>query len=508
MPDMKLKTFLLLAASFIIGFASCTPPAAQEIDELKIDTETINATSQGGEFTVKLNTNVDWTIEGYTDEMKTWLAISPTSGSASLVPQNITFNVSKNIGAERSASVTFFGNMLTTKTLKVVQAGDDQGASDGFTALTIEEFVKKPVNKTDWYKLVGKITQIQKTDYGNFIIEDATGSILIYGMTSEKKDYNDKSFSKLGLKVGDIVALGTLRSEYNGEAQGGGNEIPAYYISHVEGENQEPTELKSDPVGAWMELPATTNKDLYFIHRKMTVNSKEYRNYSYFYDKDARLAHWVAYPLNETLIGKGSRSDAWGFDPKIPVKYQQNLFKSYSTKYINHEGKEVKYQRGHQIPSADRLTSSPNRTTFYYPNMTPQKGELNEKAWATLEKMVRDWSEQMDTLYVVTGADLRGTTETAEDNDGTKIPVPVGYYKALLGYKKDASIGKETGGYIGIGFYFEHKFYEDASIMTTQAMTLDALEEKMGMDFFVNLPAAVGEDKAKQVESTKDAWWK
>lgn len=498
MPDMKLKTFLLLAASFIIGFASCTPPAAQEIDELKIDTETINATSQGGEFTVKLNTNVDWTIEGYTDEMKTWLAISPTSGSASLVPQNITFNVSKNIGAERSASVTFFGNMLTTKTLKVVQAGDDQGTSDGLTALTIEEFVKKPVNKTDWYKLVGKITQIQKTDYGNFIIEDATGSILIYGMTSEKKDYNDKSFSKLGLKVGDIVALGTLRSEYNGEAQGGGNEIPAYYISHVEGENQEPTELKSDPVGAWMELPATTNKDLYFIHRKMTINSKEYRNYSYFYDKDARLAHWVAYPLNETLIGKGSRSDNWTLEPKIPAKYQQIIYSGY----------KGGYQRGHQIPSADRYAGGSNPTTFYFPNSTPQKGELNEKAWATLEQKVRDWSKQMDTLYVVTGADLRGTTETAEDNEGNKIPVPVGYYKALLGYKKDASIGSSTDGYIGLGFYFEHKGYDDASIMTTQVMTLDALEEKMGMDFFVNLPGKVGEDKAKQVESTKDAWWK
>lgn len=126
--------------------------------------------------------------------------------------------------------------------------GDDSGNNDNpgedtdaekpasLTKVTVAEFKTKEVNETDWYELTGKITEIQKTDWGNFVIEDETGDILIYGMTSKWVGSNDKSFSQLGLKVGDTVTLGTLRSEYNGTPQGGGNKIPAYYISHVAGE--------------------------------------------------------------------------------------------------------------------------------------------------------------------------------------------------------------------------------------------------------------------------------
>ena len=118
--------------------------------------------------------------------------------------------------------------------------GDNTGNADGkpasLTKVTVAEFKTKEVSETDWYELTGKITEIQKEDWGNFVIEDETGDILIYGMTSKWVGSNDKSFSQLGLKVGDTVTLGTLRSEYNGTPQGGGNKIPAYYISHVKGE--------------------------------------------------------------------------------------------------------------------------------------------------------------------------------------------------------------------------------------------------------------------------------
>ena len=131
---------------------------------------------------------------------------------------------------------------------KDFSAGEDSGNDDNtgdnpdvekpasLSKVTIAEFKEKTVNETDWYELTGKITEIQKEDWGNFVIEDETGSILIYGMTSKWVGSNDKSFSQLGLKVGDTVTLGTLRSEYNGTPQGGGNKIPAYYISHVAGE--------------------------------------------------------------------------------------------------------------------------------------------------------------------------------------------------------------------------------------------------------------------------------
>ena len=100
---------------------------------------------------------------------------------------------------------------------------------------TIKEFLAAAESSDTWYKLTGKIINIEKEDYGNFTIKDETGEVYIYGMTSKWVGSNDKSFSKIGLKVGDTVTLGTLRGSYQGTPQGGGNKVPAFYISHVSG---------------------------------------------------------------------------------------------------------------------------------------------------------------------------------------------------------------------------------------------------------------------------------
>lgn len=255
------------------------------------------------------------------------------------------------------------------------------------------------------------------------------------------------------------------------------------------------SEIKSDIPGEWLELPATDDGNLYFITHEMERGGKTVRNYSYYYSPDDRLAVWVAYPLNRGLIGSGGRTNEWGYDPKVPARYQPVLF----------DGFVGGYQRGHQLPSADRYGYGINETTFYFTNMTPQLGSLNQNAWANLEGMVRNWSSSLDTLYVVTGADIRGATKVAYDNNGAACTVPEGYFKALLGYKKGGSISNATGGYIGIAFYFEHRSYSN-DIMDL-SMSIDELENKLGYDFFVNLPGKIGEDVAAMVESEADDWW-
>ena len=272
--------------------------------------------------------------------------------------------------------------------------------------------------------------------------------------------------------------------------------------SRTTSKNSVADDIVSESVPAWMELPATDDADgMYFITHDMVIAGNLQRNYSFYWDKDALVAHWVAYPLNSGTISSGSRTNAWGLDPKVPVAYQPVLFSGFSWGY----------QRGHQCPSADRLASGANETTFYGTNMTPQKGELNEKAWAVLEGMVRDWSRSFDTLYVVTGCDLRGSTDVATDNSGKEVKVPSGYYKALLGYKKNGTVANtgRTGGYSGCAFYFEHRSYSnDRASVLGQSMSIENLEKKMDMDFFVNLPNAIGETNAKVAESTVDSFWK
>ena len=117
-----------------------------------------------------------------------------------------------------------------------------EGQPTNLVKATIAEFLAAAESTTVWYELTGEIISIAKADYGNFTIKDATGEVYIYGMTSKWVGSNDKSFSQIGLKVGDTVTLGSLRTSYNGTPQGGGNPVPAYYISHVPGQGgTEPT---------------------------------------------------------------------------------------------------------------------------------------------------------------------------------------------------------------------------------------------------------------------------
>ena len=44
--------------------------------------------------------------------------------------------------------------------------------------------------------------------------------------------------------------------------------------------------------------------------------------------------------------------------------------------------------------------------------------------------------------------------------------------------------------------------------MSKQSMTIDELEDRLDIDFFVNLPDRVGQEIASKIESTNDSWWK
>ena len=115
------------------------------------------------------------------------------------------------------------------------QGGGDE--PDELKEVSIKEFLDAEPGDGVWYQLTGEITDIASDVYGNITIKDETGSVYIYGLTATKQTGgNDKSFGSIGLETGDIVTLATLRDEFKGEPQGGGNQNPAYYISHEEGQ--------------------------------------------------------------------------------------------------------------------------------------------------------------------------------------------------------------------------------------------------------------------------------
>lgn len=277
------------------------------------------------------------------------------------------------------------------------------------------------------------------------------------------------------------------------------------------------SEVKPDPTPSggnlspktgWMELPAIPKGMDAFTH-SMTVGSVSTRNYSFLWDYSNLVAPWVAYPLCKWNIGNNiKRTNAWGLDPLLPEGKQPVLFRGFS------EGNNGWYARGHQIPSADRLTSyESNSMTFYGTNMTPQiQDGFNGDIWATLEGKVRSWANSSDTLYVVTGCviDYKDgeTVKYALDNYGKKVTVPTAYYKVVLRYMKNSTVG--YSGYSACAVWLDHKVYSTKNIDSKYSMSVKDLEKKVGMDFFVNLPAVVGEKMAAKIESedpSKVSWW-
>ncbi len=231
----------------------------------------------------------------------------------------------------------------------------------------------------------------------------------------------------------------------------------------------------------WRETPMITesmlaDEDLMYVNHYMPnemtdpVSGKEMRNYSMLYSKKHRIAYWVAYPLFPACTGTSGRTDAWNFDPKIPASMQGNLSSGYGGNG---------YDRGHQLPSGDRTCDKEtNKTTFYYSNMTPQKGaKLNQSIWAALENQVRSWRTGTDTVFVVTGA----TPPLANVQYMKEMAVPEYYFKALA--------RKVNGTFITIGFKFDNKDYTGNNYMN-EAVSVKELEDLTGFTFFPTIDAS------------------
>lgn len=264
-----------------------------------------------------------------------------------------------------------------------------------------------------------------------------------------------------------------------------------------------------NPSTGWMELPAMPNGSEfgYFTH-SMVWNFKKTRNYSFSWDYKNLVAPWVAYPLcKEHSPTGGDRSNEWGVDPYLPKNLQPVLYRGFSSS-------SGQYDRGHQIPSADRKATSnkehykANVATFYGTNMTPQLASLNQHSWKNLEEKVRLWAGRSDTCYVVTGCITKGSTRTARDNEGKSVTVPTHYYKAILRYSRNSTIGHS--GYSACAILLEHKGYGDNNNFKPYAMSISDLEKVTGITYFANLPAKIGEDAAVQVKSEDPKainWW-
>ena len=246
---------------------------------------------------------------------------------------------------------------------------------------------------------------------------------------------------------------------------------------------------------SWAEMPLIKQNDgnIYVTHMTKDDKGKPLRNYSMCYDPDVKAALWVAYPMHKCYTRKviPERTNAWGYDPLIPTKYQVNMFR----------GMGNGYDRGHQVASADRLASyDMNSQTFYYTNMTAQVAAMNQGIWNNLENMIRNEWVCSDTLYVVTGCVMTTASDPnvqwVNNSNGGKVAVPKAYFKVMLRTKNgDTGKAVDNSNATAIGFWYENRSYGNINPRESDVKSVDEIERLTGFTFFPQISDEIKEIK-------------
>lgn len=124
---------------------------------------------------------------------------------------------------------------IVTVNGKATNDNSGSGDNDGATAVTVAQFNAAAESTEVWYKLTGTIKNLKDGDqYGNFDLEDETGSVYVYGLLSEKGGAK-KKFQELvsahGLANDVKITIIGNRGSYNDKIE----VMNAYFVS-AEGE--------------------------------------------------------------------------------------------------------------------------------------------------------------------------------------------------------------------------------------------------------------------------------
>ena len=207
----------------------------------------------------------------------------------------------------------------------------------------------------------------------------------------------------------------------------------------------------------------------------------EHAAYMLVYDEQHEQAAWVAHVIVPEVI-KGNVSRTNDFRPDPLVRTGTAVEKDYFLKYPQEDGSfeydGFGYDRGHLAPSADfRWSQQALSESYYYSNMSPQVPDLNRRAWAELESMLRGYMYRHPNtqLFVVSGPVLHdGLPKIERSVNGVSIPEQ--YFKVVLDLNQQRAIA----------FLMPNK--EVTAPLETFAISVDAVEQLTGLDFFHALP--------------------
>lgn len=181
------------------------------------------------------------------------------------------------------------------------------------------------------------------------------------------------------------------------------------------------------------------------------------------FDRTASVANWVAYELTRSeSMGSFGRSDDFREDPRVPGSPDETDYRGSG------------YDRGHLKPAADsKSTAAEMSSSFLMTNMAPQTPRLNRGIWKGLEDDVRTWAQEYGRVYVLTGP-----SDEAAGRLASGIEVPAHFWKAVLRFSPDTA---------AVAYWLPNAT-TIAGTIDDHRISIDALEAKLNLDLFAELP--------------------
>ena len=220
---------------------------------------------------------------------------------------------------------------------------------------------------------------------------------------------------------------------------------------------------------------------------RMEVPTKEqiieHEGFRISYNSNRCIPNWVAYELTKSeTYGDVERTDYFDVDPSVDGR--QAKFGDYS-----HTG----YDRGHMAPAGDmKWSKEAMDACFYLTNICPQNHNLNKGDWNDLECKCREWARRYGRAWIVTGPVI--TSKEPKTIGNHHVVVPDAFFKAVMVPRND--------GYESVAFVMDNdsKPHDRMSC----SMSIDELENLVGIDFFYALPDDV--EKKTEGKVTQSVW--
>ena len=207
--------------------------------------------------------------------------------------------------------------------------GSDSQTSDEVKTVTIAEFNAAAESNDVWYQLTGTVKNLKDGDqYGNFDLEDETGSVYVYGVLSEKGG-EKKKFQELveakGIKNGDKLTIIGNRGSYNDKIE----VLNAYFVSVESGSDTPDPDLQPQVTTATCaEILAGTDGTVYRVTGKcVEIANTVYGNW---YLEDATGKLYIYGTLDKDgNAGKNNSIDVWGIEvgDELTVEGERTTYK-------------------------------------------------------------------------------------------------------------------------------------------------------------------------------------